>query len=107
MTHFSIQSIYIIDQQVSIIFQQNWFQEDIKELSQLILSTVSQHQIKEKIVGADRESLRFLWQRSEFILNFDCYSQSCWISAHDIASKTSISVLYKLLSTGISISSNV
>jgi len=93
----TIHLISTIDNQITITFNTEWFQEDISTLSQLILSKIPHHQLKEKIIGADRENLRFTWQTSEFLLNFDYYSQSCWINAHDEISQMTILALNKLL----------
>ncbi len=92
-----IKTILIINQQISVIFEQSWFQEDIETLSQLILVKLPKHIIKEVTFGADRENIRFQWQHAEFMMNFDYYSQSCWINAQDENSLTNIEPLYNFL----------
>lgn len=87
----------LIEEQLSIIFKNTWFQEDINTLSQMIFKRIAKHDIKEQVLGADRETIRFTWQNAELALNFDYYSQSCWISAHDQQSQTQIPVLKNLL----------
>jgi len=82
MRQVTIKSINFIDKQITIFFEQDWFQEDIGELSQSILKRIPDNEIKESTYGADREDIRFQWQHAAFMLNFDYYSQSCWISAH-------------------------
>jgi len=99
MAHISIQSINNIDEQIAILFDKNWFQEDIIELRQLLLNKIPNHNVKEVTLGADRENIRFLWENAEFIINFDCYSQSCWFSSHDEMSKLSIQNLFNVLTT--------
>jgi len=98
----TIHLISTIDNQITITFNTEWFQEDISTLSQLILSKIFHHQLKEKIIGADRENLRFTWQASEFLLNFDYYSQSCWVNAHDEVSQMTIPALHELLTASSS-----
>lgn len=96
-TQHTINLISTIDNQITITFNTEWFQEDIDIISQTILSKLPHHELKERTLGADRENLRFTWQTSEFLLNFDYYSQSCWISANDEASQMTISTLNELL----------
>lgn len=91
----------LFENNITITFTDEWFQEDINALSLLILSKIANHTLTEKVIGADREHWRFSWQTSEFILNFDYYSQSCWISANDIVSQMSVLALKKSLSTSL------
>jgi len=98
MTQMTILSINLIDEKIIIYFEKNWFQEDIIELRQLLLDKIPNHQIKEIIQGADRENIRFLWLNAEFMLNFDYYSQSCWLNAHDEISTSKIQPLFSLIS---------
>jgi len=97
MSHVAIQSIHFIDEQVTVLFDQNWFQEDIVDLRQLLLSKVLEHHVKEVTLGADRENVRFRWRHAEFVLNFDYYSQSCWFSAQDDISRSKIQLLFNQL----------
>ena len=97
MKQMTIQSINYEDDHISIFFDRDWFQEDIVTLRQLILDQISNHQIREIIEGADRENIRFIWLHTDFILNFDYYSQSCWINTHDEISVPKIQRLFDLL----------
>jgi hypothetical protein len=97
MPRITIQSINFIDEQITILFDQSWFQEDIGKLRQLLLNKIPEHHVKEITLGADREDVRFQWLNAEFILNFDYYSQSCWVSAHDEVSTAEIQPLFNLL----------
>lgn len=97
MTHITIQSINYTDAQISIIFENSWFQEDILELRQHLLHKIPDLDIKEVITGADRENVRFRWLTAEFMLNFEYYSQSCWINAQDGMSKIQLKPLFNLL----------
>ncbi len=72
-----------------------WFQEDINTLYLGIFSLLEDVVIKEVISGADRENIRFSWQINyDFILNFDCYSQSCWLAAENELSQDKLVMLY-------------
>ena len=79
---------------LTIQYAQEWFQEDIENLSTLIFSQIKSFEIQENIVGADRENIRFGWQNNYFILNFDCYSQSCWLEGQDEVSTSNLESLY-------------
>lgn len=97
MANIAIQSINLINEQIAILFEKEWFQEDIIALHQLLLDKIPNHLVKEIIRGADRENIRFLWQNAEFILNFDYYSQSCWFSAQNKVSTSKIQPLFNIL----------
>jgi hypothetical protein len=97
MRQVTVQSITFFDEKIAIIFDQNWFDEDIIMLRQLLLNTIPYHQVKEVTLGADRENIRFVWLAAEFVLNFDFYSQSCWICPQDEISTPKIQSLYDLL----------
>ena len=69
-----------VDNVITISFQQLWDQDDIVKLKSIILAGRDVRQV-EHILGADRENFRLEWQQHIFCLNFDCYTQSCWIEA--------------------------
>lgn len=98
MTDFTqtnnIESIRLEQTCLSILFKQEWFQEDISVLKDLLLLPIMPVVIQEKNKGADREDIRFNWQASYFVLNFDYYSQSCWIEGQDDESAKFLSKLY-------------
>lgn len=80
--HSKIQltSVHIINEDsLQINFAKNWYQEDIKSFTTFILGHLDAHHVIEVISGADREYCRFEWQQHYFVLNFECYSESCWI----------------------------
>lgn len=97
MDHIEIQSINLIDEHIAVLFEKEWFQEDILMLSKLLLGRLASYQIKENTLGADRENIRFLWLNAEFTLNFDYYSQSCWFNAQDELSTKQINALFNTL----------
>jgi hypothetical protein len=97
MPSIAIKSINLVNNQIIVLFNQNWFQEDIKTLRQLLLSDVSNITINEVIIGADRESIRFKCFDTDFIINFDYYSQSCWFDTQNSHSTIEISTLFDLL----------
>lgn len=66
---------------IDIRFQDYWYQEDIENLYNAILSHLEDASLLESTLGADRHNYRILWSNVYLIINFDCYSQSCWIEA--------------------------
>jgi len=89
-----IASIQLGDEQIVFHFIEFWYQEDIGSLSAKVLAYLSQVRILETIQGADRENIRFTWQmKYYFSLNFDCYSQSCWLEGEDDVSKEQLKQL--------------
>lgn len=97
MSQITIQSIDLIQEQISILFEQDWFQEDIAGLRQILLNKIPDHHVQEVTLGADRETVRFQWLNDGFALDFDYYSQSCWFSAQDEMSASKIQVLFNKL----------
>lgn len=90
----NIKSLTYQDDFLSILFNVEWYQEDISVLQGLILLPLTGHKIQETNIGADREDIRFIWNENYFVLNFDCYSQSCWIEAQDDSSKSYLLALH-------------
>ena len=75
----SIKSLTYQADHLSVYFENDWYQENIAALITLLFSSIMPLTIQEKIIGADRENIRFSWQEHYFVLNFDYYSQSCWL----------------------------
>jgi len=97
MTKQHIKDITQQAEYLTLGFNFSWFQEDIETLTQLVFSFLTSVNIQEKIIGADRENIRFSWQEHYFILNFDCCSQSCWLEGQDNASTAYLEQLYLTL----------
>jgi hypothetical protein len=98
MSSTTVQAINLEDEQITVLFNQHWFQEDINTLHKLLLKNNSNIAIKEVIIGADRENIRFHWLDTEFILNFECYSQSCWLEMQQPRDISKTRDLFNLLS---------
>ncbi|MFT7008070.1 MAG: hypothetical protein ACJAXJ_002609 [Colwellia sp.] len=97
MSSIAVQSINCANNKITVLFNQSWFQEDITILRQLLLSNISTLCIKEIVIGADLENIRFQWLNTEYILNFDYYSQSCWFETQYPQSLTETNALFTLL----------
>jgi len=97
MTKLLIKEVTPQAEHLALIFSNYWFQEDIEILTQLVFSSLTSINIQEKIIGADRENIRFSWQKHYFILNFDCCSQSCWLEGQDNASTGHLANLYSVI----------
>ena len=83
---------------LSITFAKVWYQEDISRLVEHLLLPIIPINIQEKNIGADREDIRFSWDNHFFVLNFDFYSQSCWIEGQDYIESDYLEALYSALS---------
>lgn len=79
---------------LNVKFKNDWYQENIKELIELLFLPLHCVVIKEKIIGADRENIRFNWAGYYFVLNFEYYSQSCWIEGQDSKSREELMTLH-------------
>jgi hypothetical protein len=98
----STQDIKLIEntpEYLNITFTFSWYQEDIYDLIKLIFKPIMPLNIQESILGADRENIRFKWHQYYFVVNFECYSQSCWIEGQDEQSKAYLLTLYAILRT--------
>ncbi|MDN3652972.1 DUF3630 family protein [Thalassotalea ponticola] len=68
---------------VAITFTDDWQIEQTEDLAKHILSYLDEHQVLEKVIGADRFDCRFRFLQCDFVLHFEHYSESCWIEAQD------------------------
>lgn len=95
----SIQSIRLIDDVIVISWLVTWYQEDIEDLLTVVVSLSSDIEIVEKLMGADRESVRIIWNKQfHCILHFDFYSQSCWIEGEDSHGSNNLVTLFNEIS---------
>jgi hypothetical protein len=77
---FLIKSATLINHNsLQISFTNDWYQENIINLAELVFEKLDHCQTIERVSGADKEYYRFMWSEHRFIVNFECYSQSCWI----------------------------
>jgi|TARA_R100001377_G_scaffold78288_1_gene55933 hypothetical protein len=90
----SLESLTYQVDHLNVIFQNDWYQENIATLIDLLFSSIMPVTIQEKIIGADRENIRFSWNSHYFVLNFDYYSQSCWIEGQDTQSTELLATLH-------------
>lgn len=93
----ALQSIESLTHQVdhlNVKYTIDWYQENINELIALLFLPANLITIQEKIIGADRENIRFTWDNYYFVLNFDYYSQSCWIEGQDSASTQQLTTIH-------------
>ncbi len=79
----SLESLTSQEDHLNVKFKSDWYQENISQLIDIIFLPIKPVVIQEKIIGADRENIRFSWHDCYFVLNFDYYSQSCWIEGQD------------------------
>jgi len=89
-----IKRVQVLDNNVVIItWQQHWYQEEIDNLVSVIFHNVESTKIIESVIGADRHCCRFNYRTGHYVLNFEYYSQSCWIEAEDELSNVFISTI--------------
>jgi hypothetical protein len=93
-----INSVSLEAKLIGISFDTFWYQEDIDVLQQYILRIIGKTKLVENILGADRVNIRFVWKNDyNFVLNFDCYSQSCWLESENELSYAGLSPLFDVL----------
>ena len=96
--YLNITSTEFLEESVILFsFNNEWQQEDIKQLSKLIIAQLLGVSTIEHVQGADREMVRIWWQQGYFVLNFEYYSQSCWLEAEDENSREKLGFLYQQL----------
>ncbi|TKB45578.1 DUF3630 family protein [Thalassotalea mangrovi] len=92
------QAITLTEDNIILIrFNQEWQLDDIEHLIVLVMDKIAGAQVLEHVIGADREYLRFTCNGLYFLLQFESYSNSCWIEAEDEFSQPGISALYRQL----------
>lgn len=62
-------------------FNHQWYQDDLTQLINVFFLSFQLLTKVEHIHGADCECVRFTYCDLSFILNFECYTRSCWIEA--------------------------
>ncbi|MEO9509432.1 MAG: DUF3630 family protein [Nonlabens ulvanivorans] len=87
----------IDDNSLQINFTDAWYQEDTPSLTAYLFEQLGNCSTLEVILGADRENCRFEWQQNYFILNFECYSQSCWIENETATDLATLNVIKQQL----------
>ncbi|WP_246129131.1 DUF3630 family protein [Colwellia demingiae] len=90
----SLESLTYQVDHLNVTFIKDWYQENIATLIDLLFLPIMPVTIQEKIIGADRENIRFRWENNYFVLNFDYYSQSCWIEGQDSSSTEQLPTLH-------------
>ncbi|NMP30636.1 DUF3630 family protein [Thalassotalea sp. M1531] len=79
MQQLNSENIFFTQDNIEIRLSESFDDEDIQSLVNLVLNEVDGAKIIEHIPGADRYNVRFTVLASNFVLNFEVYSQSCWI----------------------------
>lgn len=64
---------------INIRFQQSFDYEDIDELANQVIGLFTHNKVVEVIPGADRMNYRIYWRENNYVINFEVYSQSCWL----------------------------
>ena len=90
----SLESLTYQEDHLNVQFKNDWYQDNINQLIDLLFSPIKPVVIQEKIIGADRENIRFSWNGCYFVLNFEFYSQSCWIEGQDNVNTQQLNVLH-------------
>lgn len=80
---------------ITFVFNKSWLQEDIATLKQLIVEKIGKLTEVEHVIGADRETVRLAYHQQIFILNFECYSESCWLEAESESDEAGLYKLYQ------------
>ena len=94
MDVYHLKNMTMIEEGIlSIIFVELWFQEEIDMLVGIVMAKMIDSGIIEHLKGADRESIRFNWDGHLFVLNFEYYSQSCWIESESSKGKDLLAIL--------------
>ena len=90
----SLESLTYQEDHLNVKFKKDWYQDNISQLIDLLFFPINPVVIQEKIIGADRENIRFSWNDCYFVLNFEYYSQSCWIEGQDSVNSQQLTDLH-------------
>lgn len=85
-----------------ITFDHEWDQDDIAQLSDIVLQQLNHEaaqdlHVIEHVKGADREYFRIRFQQDYLILQFESYSNSCWIEPEDQLEIQTLNVIHQRL----------
>jgi len=95
-----IKTINLTDENVvMVVWESYWYQEDTDELTKIVFDILGGVTTTENIRGADRTNVRFVYKAGNFLLNFECYSQSCWLEAEDELSRDFLVEIVKGMSS--------
>jgi len=86
----------LVDSVITLSYRQDWSQDELDLLIKQFFLQYSCFEQGERVLGADREIVYFLWQEYRLTLNFECYSESIWIEAL-ASSSTLLAELYQLM----------
>lgn len=67
--------------------------DDIEQIAAICWQAISGAEVVEEIPGADRINYRFRYNQHYFVLNFEVYSQSCWIEVEAGSAHPALEVL--------------
>ncbi|MFD2165673.1 DUF3630 family protein [Thalassotalea euphylliae] len=81
---------------IDIRLAQSFDEDDVESIAESLIQRHLDARTIENISGADRFNARFILNSSTFVLNFEIYSQSCWI---DIESSELNNDFYHILTT--------
>lgn len=97
-----ISTVSLFEQQSILIqYNQEWYQENINQLTQCLMTKFTEIKELEVTTGADRAYIRFEYQKDFFTLQFECNSQSSWVEAEDERSREALPQLYSELKANI------
>ncbi|REL28615.1 DUF3630 family protein [Thalassotalea euphylliae] len=100
----AISAVWQRDDHLDIRFDGEFDEEDFTPLTQRVLDRLDNARVLENIPGADRHNVRFslqlAGQNGYFVLNFEVYSQSCWLAAESDSELLILTELHHLLSGG-------
>ena len=95
--HFNITTVALINNNsLQISFNNDWYQENISNLSEFVFEKLDRYQVTEEVLGADMQYYRFKYNKHQFILHFECYSQSCWIEKEVDNDENTMELLLKI-----------
>lgn len=72
-----------------------WQNEEIIAFTHSFFQHLINMHLIEKIEGADKQSLRFSYQKNEFILNIECICEAIWIEAYTPSTEEDFNALFQ------------
>lgn len=87
----------LLAQHINIVFQQDFDYDDVDTLAECVMSKFTDYKVIEVIPGADRMNYRIYWANNNFVLNFEVYSQSCWLEVESGIAPEALTTAYQAL----------
>ncbi|WP_448213979.1 DUF3630 family protein [Colwellia sp. MEBiC06753] len=99
MQQLAINQIQRNEDNIAIVFNQEFDTDDLTNVAYWLLELLPTIQLIETISGADRANFRLIYQQVNVVMNLDVCSQSCWLEAEIPSESDVLSTIFLVLTS--------